>query len=114
MVYMDKIERYRQFIKQILSKHAELSPGSDTVKPELIFDNQNNHYQLNYVGWEGDKRVFDPVMHFDIINGKIWIQYNGTEEAVAQSLVDLGVPNSDIVISFHSRFKRQFTSYAVD
>ena len=53
-------------------------------------------------------------MHFDIINEKIWIQYNGTEEYVAQTLVDLGVPNSDIVIGFHSPFKRQFTSYAVE
>lgn len=111
---MDKIECYQKYIKQILSKHAELSPGSDTVKPQLIFDNENNHYQLSYVGWEGNKRVFGPVMHFDIINEKIWIQYNGTEEYVAQTLVDFGVPSSDIVIGFHSRFKRQFTSYAVE
>ena len=111
---MDKIERYRIFIKQILSKHAKLSSGKDDVKAELIFDNDNNHYQLTYIGWEGDKRVFGPVMHFDIIDGKIWIQYNGTEEAVAQSLVDNAVPYSDIVIAFHSPFKRQFTAYAVE
>ena len=111
---MDKIEKYQQFIKQILKKHAELSPGHDTVKAELIFDKENHHYQLNYVGWEGNQRVFGPVMHFDIINEKIWIQYNGTEEYVAQTLVDLGVPHSDIVIAFHSPFKRQFTSYAVE
>ncbi|MEA5594649.1 XisI protein [Rivularia sp. UHCC 0363] len=111
---MDKIESYQQFITQILSKHAELSSGDENVKPQLIFDRENNHYQLAYVGWEGDKRVFGPMMHFDIIDGKIWIQYNGTEEAVAQTLVDFGVPHSDIVIAFHSRFKRQFTSYAVD
>ncbi len=110
---MDKIEKYREFIKQILTNHAELSPGNDTVKPELIYDNENNHYQLIYVGWEGNKRVFGPVMHFDIIDGKIWIQYNGTEEYVAQTLVEKGVPKSDIVIGFHSPFKRQFTSYAV-
>ena len=53
-------------------------------------------------------------MHFDIIQGKIWIQYNGTEEAVADRLVKLGVPPSDIVIGFHSPFKRQFTPYAVE
>jgi hypothetical protein len=33
---MDKIERYQKYIKQILSKYAELSPGSDTVKPHLF------------------------------------------------------------------------------
>ena len=53
-------------------------------------------------------------MHFDIQNEKIWIQYNGTEELVAETLVELGVPPSDIVIGFYSPFKRQFTSYAVE
>ncbi|WP_460200716.1 element excision factor XisI family protein [Scytonema sp. NUACC21] len=48
------------------------------------------------------------------MQGKIWIQYNGTEEALAERLVELGVPRSDIVLGFHSPFKRQFTSYAVE
>jgi XisI protein len=111
---MDKIERYRQYIKEILTKHAEINSNSNTVKPQLIFDSENDHYQLAYIGWEGDKRVFDPVIHFDIVNGKIWIQYNGTEEIIAQSLVELGVPSCDIVIGFYSPFKRQFTAYAVE
>ncbi|MDZ7956984.1 MAG: XisI protein [Aulosira sp. DedQUE10] len=111
---MDKIERYRQFIKQILTEHAQISSDKDVVKPQLIFDNENNHYQLAYVGWDGEKRVFGPVMHFDILNGKIWIQYNGTEDLIAERLVEFGVPASDIVIGFYSPFKRQFTAYAVE
>jgi hypothetical protein len=111
---MDKIDLYRQHIKQILTKHAQISSEKDPVKPQLIFDFEHDHYQLAYVGWQGDKRVFGPVMHFDIVNGKIWIQYNGTEELVADRLVDLGVPPSDIVVGFHSPFKRQFTAYAVE
>jgi 5-formyltetrahydrofolate cyclo-ligase len=111
---MDKIERYRQIIKQILTEHAQNSSDPDTVKSQLIFDNENNHYQLAYVGWQGEKRVFAPVMHFDIQNEKIWIQYNGTEEIVPDRLVELGVPSSDIVIGFYSPFKRQLTSYAVE
>jgi len=111
---MDKVEQYRQFIKQILTEHAEISNSTDTVKAELIFDTERDHYQLSYVGWQGDKRVFGPVLHFDIEDGKIWIQYNGTEDSVAQRLVEMGVPTTDIVIGFHSAFKRQFTRYAVN
>ncbi|MBD0263430.1 MAG: XisI protein [Tolypothrix sp. Co-bin9] len=111
---MDKIDLYRQYIKQILTEHAQISSEKDTVNPQLIFDLEHDHYQLAYVGWQGDKRVFGPVMHFDIVNGKIWIQYNGTEELVADRLVELGVPPSDIVVGFHSPFKRQFTAYAVE
>ena len=50
-------------------------------------------------------------MHFDILDGKVWLQYNGTEDFVAERLVEMGVPRSDIVIGFHSPFKRQFTSW---
>jgi hypothetical protein len=110
---MDKIEQYRQFIKQILTEHVQTETKSDTVKAELIFDSEHDHYQLAYVGWQGEKRVFGPVIHFDIQNGKIWIQYNGTEDHLAERLVEMGVPDSDIVLGFHSAFKRQFTHYAV-
>ena len=110
---MDKLEQYRQFIKDILTEHAQIATTTDEVKAELIFDNEHDHYQLTYVGWQGDKRIFGPVMHFDLEDGKIWIQYNGTEESIAERLVEMGVSPSDIVIGFHSAFKRQFTPYAV-
>ncbi|NEP76981.1 MAG: XisI protein [Okeania sp. SIO3B3] len=89
---MDKLEKYRQFVQEILSSHAEITNTNNTVKDELIFDTERDHYQLAYVGWQGDKRVFGPVMHFDIIDGKIWIQYNGTEESVAEKLEIRGRP----------------------
>lgn len=110
---MDKLEQYRNFIEQILTEHADISTTTDTVKAKLIFDRDRDRYQLMYVGWQGNKRVFGPVMHFDIQDGKIWIQYNGTEDAVAERLVEMGVLPSDIVLGFHSAFKRQFTPYAV-
>ncbi len=110
---MDKVEQYRQFVQQILTEHAEIATTTDTVKSELIFDKEHDHYQLAYVGWQGDKRVFGPVLHFDIENGKIWIQYNGTEESIAERLIEMGVPATDIVLGFHSSFKRQFSRYGV-
>jgi hypothetical protein len=43
---MDKIERYRQLIKQILSEHQQITSNTDTVNSQLILDNENDHYQL--------------------------------------------------------------------
>ncbi|MEM7796418.1 MAG: XisI protein [Cyanobacteria bacterium P01_C01_bin.118] len=110
---MDKLALYQNAVKQILTEHAGTSPSTDPVQTHLIFDDERGHYQLAYIGWQGKKRVFGPVIHFDIQDDKIWIQYNGTEDALAQRLVSLGVPESDIVLGFHSEFKRQFTPYAV-
>lgn len=111
---MDKLDSYRKIVKQVLTDQTQLSTSDDDeVETQLIFDEMHDHYQLNYVGWQGNQRVFGPVMHFDIQNGKVWVQYNGTEEAIAQRLMDRGIPQSDIVLGFHSPFKRQFTQYAV-
>jgi hypothetical protein len=44
---------------------------------------------------------------------KIWIQHDGTEGGIANELVERGVPKQDIVLAFHSPFKRQFTEFAV-
>lgn len=111
---MDKIQHYRQLIQQLLQNHAQISSNKGDVEAQLLFDTEHDHYQLLYVGWDGDQRIFGPIMHFDIKNGKIWIQYNGTEEHVGETLTQWGVPTSDIVLGFRSAFKRQFTGYAVE
>ena len=110
---MDKLNGYRRAVQSVLERYANLSLEDPTVETELIYDNTRDHYQLVHVGWQNERRIYGCVLHFDIKGEKIWIQHNGTENDVAEELVDLGVAKSDIVIGFHSPFKRQFTQYAV-
>jgi hypothetical protein len=100
---MDKLQQYRQIIQQVLTEQAHPYSHSNDVETEIVCDIEHDHYQLAY----------SLILHFDIRDGKIWIQYNGTETAIAQVLTDRGVPASDIVLGFHSPFKRQFSGYAV-
>jgi XisI protein len=109
---MDKLQQYRQIIQQILIEQAHPYCHSNDVETEVICDTEHDHYQLTYIGWEEQKRIFNLILHFDIKDGKIWVQYNGTETAIAKELTDRGVPTSDIVLGFHSPFKRQFSGYA--
>ena len=78
-----------------------------------IFLPDAGHYQLMNVGWHGQHRIHGCVLHVDIKGGKIWIQHDGTEEGIANRLVAAGVPRDDIVLAFHSPFKRRFTDFAV-
>lgn len=52
-------------------------------------------------------------MHINIRNDKIWIQHDGTEAGVANLLVEMGVPKTDIVLAYQSPFKRRYTEFAV-
>ena len=108
---MDKVDKYRSYIRQILSGHADASGADDIVRREVMFDSEHDRYQLFLVGWKGYKRFHGSLIHMDIIRGQIWVQYDGTEYGVANELVDLGVPKSDIVLAFHAPYKRKFTEF---
>ena len=110
---MDKLQQYRQIICQVLTEQAHPYSHSNDVETEIICDTEHDHYQLAYVGWENQQRIFNLILHFDIKNGKIWIQHNGTEIDFAEELVISGVPKQDIVIGFHTPFMRKMTEYAV-
>jgi len=110
---MDKLQSYRQIIVDILREQAHPYTFSSDVDTEIICDSEHDHYQLVYIGWDNQQRVFNLILHFDIKNEKIWIQHNGTELSIAKILMERGIPDSDIVIGFHSPFKRQFSGYSV-
>lgn len=110
---MDKLARYRQIVQQILQGYSEEKPSSGNIDVENIFDIERDHYQVVHVGWEGQDWVHICILHIDIKGGKIWLQWNGTEEDIAETLVNMGVPKEDIVLGFQSPFMRNFTAYAV-
>lgn len=63
-------------------------------------DKAQDHYALVEAGWDGLRRIEGQVLRIDIIDGKIWIQHDGTEHGIARELVALGVPRQAIVLGF--------------
>lgn len=110
---MDKLEHYRNCIQTILTKYGSTKPQNNEVENELIFDKIHDHYQWMRVGWKGLHRVYHSVIHFDIRDGKIWIQQNMTEDDLAAGLVEMGVAKEDIVLGLHPPYKRPYTGYGV-
>ncbi|MBM0745001.1 XisI protein (plasmid) [Phormidium sp. CLA17] len=106
------LDTYRQSIRQLLTQHAE-SVWDERIHAETLFDTERDRYQLVYVGWRGSKRVYGVVLHLDVIDGKIWIQQDGTEVGIANKLVELGVPKHDIVLGFDPPMMRHYTEFSV-
>lgn len=109
---MDTLDRYRQIIQDILREHSTLQYSYGNVQRYTVFDREGDHYLLMAVGWDRH-RVDHPVIHVDIVNGKFWIQYDGTEYGIARELTDAGVPREHIVLAFREPQDRPFTQYAV-
>lgn len=110
---MDKLIVYRQAIKNLLQEYANLSAADKEVDTQLLFDEVHDHYQLIHVGWKNGRRIYGSVIHLDLINGKVWLQHNGTEGDIAQELMAGGVARDDIVLGFRAPAVRAYTGYAV-
>jgi len=111
---MDKLDLYRQLIQESLLERATLRSPNDPIKSETVFDREGDRYQLVNLGWkDGSTRIYGCALHLDIIEGKIWVQHDGTEDAIADQLVAKGVPKQDIVLAYHAPHVRQYTEFAV-
>jgi hypothetical protein len=110
---MDRIEEYRQIIKDLITRYAQFEPAYGDVEVKTIFDEINDTYVLMYTGWDKHRRIYGNVLHFDIKDGKVWLQHNGTEQDVAQELLEAGVLREHVVLGLHSPQVRPYTDYAV-
>lgn len=112
---MEKLDKYRQTVRQLLKSHAaaEYNSSESDIECQLVFDTEANHYQLLDVGWEGLKRIYNCLIHVDIKDGKIWIQRNMTEADLAAELIEMGVLKNDIILGLHPPYKRPLTGYGI-
>ena len=64
------------------------------IETTVSFDDEHANYALLQSGWDGDDYLHGAIVHIRLIDGKIWIQYDGTEEGVATELLEAGVPKA--------------------
>ncbi|MEA5470160.1 MULTISPECIES: XisI protein [unclassified Spirulina] len=111
---MDRLKQYRNAIQQVLNEHAQLSrkvredrPSDRDIPAEAIAicDPQTDNYLLVTLGWNEYQRIHSIIVHLRIIDGKIHVEWNGTED-IAEDLMEQGIPESAFVPAFrHPNFR---------
>jgi hypothetical protein len=91
---------YRSVVEQVLRDYAEFLGNDEMVQVEQIFDRERDRYLLVETGWDDGDRVYGTLLHIDIIDNKLWIQQDQTEEGVADELIDAGIDKDSIVLGF--------------
>ncbi len=111
---MDNLEKYRQIVRKVLIPYSKIKYAYGDYQNEAIFDEKNDRYLIVSQGWEEDGiRHHSCLLHLEIINDKIWIQKDNTEEGIATDLLAAGIPKNDIVLGFHEPKIRKYTEFAV-
>jgi hypothetical protein len=110
---METLDQCRQIIKSVLEPYTQIpySHGDLVCKP--VFDDRTNSYLLITLGWDRKTHVHGCLIHLDIIDHKIWVQRDETEDGITQDLVAAGIPKEQIVLGFHPADVRPYTGYAV-
>jgi ketopantoate reductase len=109
---VDRVAEYRQILIRILTEYAAYKPSYGEVEVEAIFDEAKDHYEIIYAGWNRRTRVHGSIIHIDIREGKVWIQHDGTEDGIANELIEAGVPKQHIVLAWHDPGVRKHTGFA--
>lgn len=111
---MDSLNnQYRNVVEKVLKDYADFLGSDDQILVELVFDRESDRYLLVETGWQNGYRIYGTLLHIDIINNKLWIQHDGTEEGVANELVAAGISKGNIVLGFKPPEQRQHTEFAV-
>ena len=110
---MDRLNEYRQLIRDLILDHTKVPYKYGDIKFETVFDSESDRYLLMILGHENKRYEHGCLLHVDIIDGKIWIQRDGTEIGIATQLVEAGVPKNQIVLGFKSPERRKDTDFAV-
>src|SRR5579862_7192828 len=108
------VMRYGSIVERVLLPYTEIHYANGNITNEAVFDRERGRYLIVSVGWQGVRRVQHCLLHLDIINGKVWIQRDGTEDGIADELEAAGIPKSDMVLAFHPEKDRALIpEYAV-
>ena len=108
----DTLKNDRKIIREILTEYALIPYAYGEIERKTVFDSECDRYLLMILGWEGVKHVHGCLIHIEIINDKIWIQRDGTEDGVAEDLLRAGIPKERIVLGFRSPATRKLTEFA--
>lgn len=109
---MDAIDRYRDLVERILTEYAEIPYMSADLVAEAVFDRHADRYLVVTMGWQAGRRVHGTLVHVDIVDRKVWIQRDGTEDGIAPALVAAGIPAEHIVLGFREPDVRPYSGFA--
>jgi len=105
--------KYSEIIKKILQEYAHLFTEDSEHPLRTVFDDTNQIYLVLDSKWYGREYIHHTPIHVDIINDKVWVQYDDTEEGVATDLLEAGVPAQRIVLGFRPPELRPYTEFTV-
>jgi len=114
---MDKLTQYRSIIREKLCRLADFvnkHAAGRGFSAHAVIDEQHDQYLLVKTGWDGHRRVHGTTIYVRIVEGRIWIEEDWTEDGICSELTAAGVPVDDIVLASVSPEPKTLADAAFD
>ena len=110
---MDSLNQYRAIVKRIIAEQAQIVPSHGDTEVVAVCDEANDNYLVMVLGWSHDYRHHAAIIHLRLKDGKVWVEYDGTEDDIAAMLLAAGIPQADVVLAFLRPEQREQSELAV-
>lgn len=96
---MDQTMSYADILNQVVREEAKLQPS---VQPRLKVvsscDREAGQFLLVVIGWDNQRHWMHNILfHAQLVEGKVVIEEDMTEEGLTPSLIAAGIPEEDII-----------------
>lgn len=102
----------RQSLVTALAWYDGRHVAGDHLHLRVLNDTAADRYSLLLQGWEDRHPVARCVAYIELIDDKIWIQFDKTEHGLAADLVRQGVSAEQIVLGFQTPERRAQSGFA--
>ena len=110
---IDKIKSYKKILLDEMEYQAGLSfANAPELKRQLIVNEDRSEFILLMMGWSKKRYKHGVLFHFEIKEDKVWLHVNHTDVEIGERLAEKGIPKSDIVLGFLSKWERTLEGYA--
>ncbi len=100
---MDRIENYRRILEKTVKRHARFQPANGDIKTHAVCDRASGEYMVIDSGWnEKNKRIYDVVLHFRLLNGIVQVERDNTDAEVVRELLESGINKDDIILAYNA------------
>lgn len=99
---MDKIEKYKKIIIEECTKlDSYINRDQPNIRYRSVIDQTSNHFITYAIGRDNKGQfVHDWVYHIELMNEKIFIHEDRSDEGIASILAEKGIDAAMIVKSF--------------
>jgi hypothetical protein len=97
---MEHIAQYRKAIIDCLQASVVAVSSANELESVVVADTSTDNYLLIEVGWEPRGRVHAPLVHIRLHEGRVIVEYDGTEEGITPRLIAAGIRPEDIELGF--------------